>query len=308
MRLKLLVVLLVVCLLWGGVAVALKVGLWDAPVFGYVAARFALGGVGLWLWARWRGASLEIPRALVPELLRVGALFILTMVLVTWGTGMTAASRSAVFMNTQPIQVAILAHFLLPGDRLSSRKMVGLTAAFVGVLVIVMARIDVPGAASWRRGDIVVLLAALCWALQTIYAKRLLVKVSPVALTLWQVVLCALATTILSLVLEPWTAWRVTGRLALALLYVALGVTTAGWALWNYVLREAEASVATTFFFTIPIFGVLAGWLLLKEPLGLNLLGGAILVATGILLVTAPPGTRRTSALPGDSPRLLSPP
>jgi drug/metabolite transporter (DMT)-like permease len=305
MQLRILCALLSVCLLWGGVAVGIKVGLWDAPVFGFVAARLWLGGLGLWLWARWRGASLNIPVACIPQLLGVGAFFTLMMVFVTWGTGMTAASRAAVFMNTQPIQVAVLAHFLLPGDRLSLPKMAGLTVAFLGVLVIFMAKLGFPEAASWWRGDLVVLLAAFCWALQTIYAKRLVVRISPVALTLWQVLLCALVTTLLSFIFEPWTAWRVTGRLVLAVLYVSLGVTTAGWGLWIYVLREVEASVATTFLFTIPIFGVLAGWLLLQEPLGLHLLGGAILVAIGILLVAAPVITRRPVAAPADPPQIL---
>ncbi|MFQ5989137.1 MAG: DMT family transporter [Candidatus Methylomirabilales bacterium] len=305
MRLQILCALLSVCLLWGGVTVGLKVGVWDAPVFGFVAARFWLGGIGLWLWARWRGASLDIPSASVPQLLRVGAFFTLMMVFVTWGTSMTAASRAAVFMNTQPIQVAVLAHFLLPGDRLSPRKIAGLTAAFLGVLVIFLARLDLPEAASWWRGDLVVLQAAFCWSLQTIYAKRLVVRVSPVALTFWQVVLCALVTTLVSLIVEPWAAWRVSGRLVVAILYVAFGVTTAGWGLWTYVLREIEASVATTFLFTIPIFGVLAGWLLLNEPLGLNLLAGAILVAIGILLVTAPTLARRPVTVPAEPPQIL---
>ncbi|MBW8058347.1 MAG: DMT family transporter [candidate division NC10 bacterium] len=309
MRLKILFAILTVCLIWGGVAVAIKVGLWDAPVFGFVAARFWLGGAALWLWARWRGASLTIPSALVPSLVRVAVFFTLLMVCVTWGTGMTAASRSSVFINTQPIQVAVLAHFLLPGDRLSPRKMAGLAVAFIGVLLVVLtARTDFAEAASWRKGDLVVLLAAFWWAVQTIYAKRIVVRISPLALTLWQVLLCAFVTTLLSLVLEPWAAWHVTGRLALALLYVSLGVTTVGWALWFYVLREVEASVATTFLFSIPILGVLAGWLLLNEPLGLNLLGGAILVGIGILLVTTPSGPRPAVAIPGDPPRLVSPP
>ncbi len=63
--------------------------------------------------------------------------------------------------------------------------------------------------------------------------------------------------------------------------------------------------MATTFLFTIPIFGVLAGWLLLQEPLGLHLLGGGILVVIGILLVTAPVITRRAVAAPADPPQLL---
>jgi len=305
MRLKVLSAILTVCLIWGGVTVAIKVGLWDAPVFGFVAARFWFGGAALWLWARWRGASLKIPSALVPHLVRVGVLFTLLMVCVTWGTGMTAASRSSVFINTQPIQVAVLAHFLLPGDRMSPRKMVGLMVAFLGVLVVSMAMPGLPEAASWRRGDLVVLLAAFWWAVQTIYAKRLVVRVSPLALTLWQVLLCALVTTVLSLVLEPWTAWHLTGRLAAALLYVSLGVTTTGWALWFYVLREVEASVATTFLFAIPIIGVLAGWLLLNEPLGVHLFGGAILVAIGIFLVTAPAITRRPVPATAEPPQLL---
>lgn len=305
MRLNVLCAILTVCLIWGGVTVAIKVGLWDAPVFGFVAARFWLGGAALWLWARWRGASLRIPLELMPSLVGVAVLFTLLMVCVTWGTGMTTASRASVFINTQPIQVAVVAHFLLPGDRLSPRKMAGLTAAFLGVLVVSMGLPEFPEAASWRRGDLVVLLAAFWWAVQTIYAKRLVARISPLAITLWQVVLCAFVTTLMSLAFEPSAAWHLTGRLALALLYVSFGVTTTAWALWFYVLREAEASVATAFLFAIPIIGVLAGWLLLHEPLGISLFGGAILVAIGILLVTAPVLARRPIPVSAEPPQVL---
>jgi drug/metabolite transporter (DMT)-like permease len=305
MRLKVLCAILTVCLIWGGVTVAIKVGLWDAPVFGFVAARFWLGGAALWLWARWRGASLRIPLELIPSLLRVAVLFTLLMVCVTWGTGMTTASRASVFINTQPIQVAVLAHFLLPGDRLSPRKMAGLTAAFLGVLVVSMGLPEFPEAASWRRGDLVVLLAAFWWAVQTIYAKRLVARISPLAITLWQVVLCAFVATLISLVFEPSAAWHLTGRLAWALVYVSFGVTTAAWALWFYVLREVEASAATAFLFAIPMIGVLAGWLLLNDPLGISLFGGAILVAIGILLVTAPVIARRPIPVSAEPPQVL---
>ncbi len=306
MRLKVLSAILTVCVIWGGVTVAIKVGLWDAPVFGFVAARFWLGGAGLWLWARSRGVALRIPSALVPSLIRVAVFFTLLMVCVTWGTGMTTASRASVFVNTQPIQVAVLAHFLLPGDRLSPRKIAGLTAAFIGVvLVILAARTDFAEGATWRKGDLIVILAAFWWALQTIYAKRLVERISPVTITLWQAVLCALVTTILSLVFEPSAAWHLTGRLGFALLYVSIGVTTAAWALWFYVLREVEASVASAFLFAIPIIGVLAGWLLLHEPLGIGLLGGAVLVATGIFLVTGPAIARRAVPVSAEPPQAL---
>lgn len=305
MRFKVLIAILTVCLIWGGVTVAIKVGLWDAPVFGFVAARFWLGGAALWLWARSRGAALMVPPTLLPHTVGAGTLYTLLMVCVTWGTGMTTASRASVFINTQPIQVAILAHFLLAGDRITPRKVGGLAAAFLGVVVVLMARTDFAEAAEWRRGDLVVLLGAFWWALQTIYAKRLVQKISPVTITLWQVVLCAIVTTLLSLAFEPSAAWHLTGRLAWALLYVSLGVTTAGWALWFYVLREVEASVATAFLFGIPIIGVLAGWLLLDEPLGIGLLGGAILVAMGIVLVTAPPVTQQPLPVPADPPQVL---
>lgn len=303
MRLKVLCAILMVCFIWGGVTVAIKVGLWDAPVFGFVAVRFWLGGAALWLWARSRGAPLTIPPALVPPIVRMGILYTLLMVCVTWGTGMTTASRASVFINTQPIQVAVLAHFLLPGERMSLRKTAGLTAAFIGVVVVLLGRTDLAEAASWRRGDFVVLLAAFWWALQTIDAKRLVTQITPVAITLWQVLLCAFVTTLLSLALEPWAAWHLTGRLTVALLYVSFGVTTAGWALWFYVLREAEASVTTAFLFAIPIIGVLAGWLLLNEPLGISLVGGAILVAIGIFLVTASAVVRQPVPVTVDPPQ-----
>ena len=66
----------------------------------------------------------------------VGLLFGLEFACIYVGLVYTDATRSIIFVNTSPFIVAIGAHFLLKGDRLTIVKIVGLVLAFMGVFIV----------------------------------------------------------------------------------------------------------------------------------------------------------------------------
>jgi drug/metabolite transporter (DMT)-like permease len=82
-----------------------------------------------------------------------------------------------------------------------------------------------------------------------------------------------------------------------SVLYQSVVVAFASYLLWFYLLLRYPASGLSGFTFFTPLFGVLAGALLLQEHLGPGLLLGAALVSTGMLLVNRPgpvaPSARR---------------
>src|SRR5207244_11075443 len=81
-----------------------------------------------------------------------------------------AASHASILLNSYAVHTVVLAHFLIPGDRLTGRKAVGILVAYAGA-VILFVRQWTAGAAT-LAGDLVVALAAVLLAERTIYLAR----------------------------------------------------------------------------------------------------------------------------------------
>jgi drug/metabolite transporter (DMT)-like permease len=74
-----------------------------------------------------------------------------------------------------------------------------------------------------------------------------------------------------------------TGILMLA--YLILFATSLPFYAWFKALQYGEVGSVSVFTFTLPVLGVLSGWLLLGEPLSVALFFGMVMVAAGIVLV-----------------------
>ena len=200
---------------------------------------------------------------------------------------LTSVSRVSVIFYTMPVWLALLAHVLLPGERLTPVKFAGLILAFLGVAWALFARGD--GAESSVVGDVLALIAALCWAAIALLARGTALKTaSPQVQLLWQVTVSA----VLLLLAAPFFGdlLRDPGPLhAWGLLFQIVAIATFGFLLWFWLLSVYPASSVASFGFLTPIFGVGFGWALLGEEVGPSLLGALALVAAGLWLTNRAP-------------------
>jgi drug/metabolite transporter (DMT)-like permease len=77
-----------------------------------------------------------------------------------------------------------------------------------------------------------------------------------------------------------------TASVVAALAYQAVIVAFASYLAWFWLLRHYPASDLAPHLFWTPLFGVIAGWTLLGDPLSANLGAAAVLIAVGTYLVS----------------------
>ena len=275
------------CLVWGGAMVAIKVGLSGAPPFSAAGIRFALASLTLLLIAAVRGKLLYLRYGSRRPVLLLGLLLVVQHGLFNLGINLTTASRASVFLYTQPVFVAILAHFLIADDRLDRNTLLGIGLSLIGLLVAFAERLQAPDPRV-LIGDGLVLLSAICWAIGTIYQKDLLAFVEPASLIFYQMMIASPLFFLLSILFEPALIIALDGAIVLAFFYqgvIAAGLTFAAFAA---LLKRHQVSRLSSFIFLAPIFGVLLGHLLLQEPLTAYLAVGLGLVAVGIFIVNRP--------------------
>ena len=161
------VVAAALCIAFGANAVAIKICLAEFGALTLAATRFALAALIITLWALATGKRLRLKRGQLKQLTLLSAGFALQIGLFYVGLSNTTASRGTLIANLQPFLVLVLAHFFVPGDRITVRKAVGITLGFVGVASLFVHDEGISDAV--RTGDLIVLGAVVCWGGTAVY-------------------------------------------------------------------------------------------------------------------------------------------
>ena len=216
--------------------------------------------------------------------------FIAFPVLFSLGQALTSAVHGAMLLAVLPVATGAIAS---GWDRRwpSFRWWLGCSIAVAGEAVLALGRPGAGGAAGSLAGDALVLLSVLFGALGNVAGGRLQQAGYPArAATLWS---ATFATLVLCPAL-PWAVsdvpWQHVGSAAWAgVIYLALGVTILGYALWYWALGHGGIARVGLLQFLQPVSGVLLAWLLLGERLT-----GSALLAAAIILLGVGIATRQT--------------
>ena len=281
---KIIALVLLLGLLWGGNSVSIKIGLQDVPPFALATMRFLLGFTAITLWSLHQRVQLRMnPGELLP-LVFVSLIFTLQISTLNLGTQITEASRSTVFISTYPFFTALFAHFWVPGDRLSVRKTGGITLAFGGVLLTFGGNLNF-GAHDYLRGDLVVLLSGCLLGLRTVVTKLIIQSIHPYRLLFWLMIFSIPCFVLSSLLLERGANLHFSVSGVSAIFYQGIVIAGFCFVSWTSILEKYSPSRLVVLFFLTPLFGVLLSYLLLGDEIGFGLIVGACLVAYGIYLV-----------------------
>ncbi len=192
--------------------------------------------------------------------------------------GIDAATASVVAQLQVPF-ASLLAAVAFK-DRLGWRRTLGMLVAFAGVLLI---------AGEPRLGDSLgplglIMGASFAFAAANVQIKRL-AGIDGFTLNAWMALFTAPQLLVLSALFEhgqgeavrsaPWEAWA-------SLLYIAVLATIVAYGLWYRLIRRYDVNQVVPFMLLVPLFGVLAGVVLLNEPVTWILAAGGVLTVGGV--------------------------
>ncbi|MDU8945671.1 DMT family transporter [Ovoidimarina sediminis] len=252
--------------------------------------------LGLWIWVR--GIGLRPTPGVWPAGVAAGAIFAFEFLLLFIALDLTTVARTSVIFYSMPVWMALGGHLLIPGERLTLQKSLGLLLAFAGVVWAILNRSGGSAAEASLMGDLFALAAAMGWAAVGLIAKGSRLKAEPPERQLlWQVTVSAPILLVAAFFfgpfvrdLQPIHLWGLAFQIVI--------LVSAGFAFWFWLLSIYPAASVAAFSFLAPIFGVALGWLLLDEPIGPALLGALALVALGLWVMNRPPRQR-----PGQVPQ-----
>lgn len=292
--------LVVLCALWGVTQVAIKLaGMEGLPPMMQAGLRSSGAALLLCGWIFARGGSAGLCRLFKPDGafwpgMLIAAMFAGEFLCIYPGMQLTTASRGTLFLYTSPFWVAIGAHYLVPGERLGTRQVVGLLCAFVGVGCAVADGLWQGGGN--LAGDGLIAVGAAMWGLTTVIIKanRKLQAIPPSKQLLYQLAGSIPYFFAAAALLGEFHRYHATPAAWAWLGYQTIAVAFVSYLTWFWLIAHYPAGRLSAFSFLTPIFGAVAGALLLHEHVSLELVLALLFVGIGIRMVNGP---RSASAL-----------
>ncbi len=252
-----------------------------SPVF-QAGARSAVAGAVVALWIIARRIAFPVTRPVLIYGFLTGSLFAFEFLCLYVAVDLTSVSHVSIMFYTMPVHLSIMAHFLLPGERLTPVRLLGLALCMIAVVIVVSDRGT--GEVS-LLGDMIAFVGAIGWA-----AVGMLLRASPIsrvpgeAALFWQLGVSAPILLIASLFFGPLVRDLTSVHIWL-MGYQVIAVGLFAFMAWVILIRIYPAPTVASFSFFTPVFSVGFAWLILGEPLHLSIVIGLGLVVAGILLV-----------------------
>jgi drug/metabolite transporter (DMT)-like permease len=271
-----------ICMLFGANAVAIKISLEGLGVFTTAGIRFGIASVAIFLWARITGRSFEIKTDQVFQLIVIAVVFTVQLSLFYLGLSKSNASRGTLLVNFQPFFTLFLAHFFIPGDRITKRKIMGILLGFAGVAFVFLEKKGVTS--DFNAGDMLILTAAFLWACNAVYTKRIISAFKPFQIALFPMIFSVPFFFLEGVLWDHHMITFVDFKIIGAMVYQSFVTASFGFVIWNSLLQRYGAVALHSFIFIMPITGVLLGGLILGEPITGNILIAMLLIVAGILV------------------------
>ncbi len=277
-------VIALICASFGANATAIKISLTGLGVFTAACFRFAMASVAISLWALFTSKEFRLKQGQAKHVFLLTLIFVGQISLYNVGLKFTHASRGTLLSNLQPFFVLLLAHFFIPGDRITLKKILGIVCGFIGVSFILFQKEGV--SAELKTGDLLTLASVGLWAVNAVYTKKILAGFKPFHLVLYPGILSIPFFFIEALIWDDPMVKVVTWGVIFSMLYQGIVTASIGFVVWMELLNRYGAVAMHSYVFILPVAGVFFGGLVLGEPVvSGHILLSLFFIVLGIVVV-----------------------
>jgi drug/metabolite transporter (DMT)-like permease len=304
---------LIAASIWGGMYVVSDAVLDVVPPATLVLMRYVIALPVLWIAVRMSHTS-GIQRPDWPKLALTAFIgFGVSLLAQFAGTKFSTAAAGALITSATPAFIVLFAWWILH-ERASGRQWLGLVIATIGVLIVSLLgdQTATEAATNPLLGNLLLIVAAVSWALYSVRVRLHSQKYAALAITLAVTAFgIPIVAPVAAIELQTQTIGTLTAPVVLGILYIGIGSTAIAFFLWNKSFELLEAATASLLFFAQPVVGTLLAAIFRGEQLGRSFFAGGALIVLGALLGMATPqkaaepaaeviGQRSTKQRPGN--------
>ncbi|HEX8737821.1 MAG TPA: EamA family transporter [Pyrinomonadaceae bacterium] len=285
-----------VYIFWGSTYLAIKYAIETLPPFLMAGARFVFAGAILYVWAR---VSKDYEK---PTAAHWKTSFIVGTLLLLGGNGgvvfaehYISSSLAALLVATEPFWIVLLGWLWLKGARPNLKVALGLVIGFLGVWLLISGQ-GAGGAGASAIGSmqiistVIIIGAALSWALGSIYGLRAPVPKSSLLTAGMQMISGGAVLLLVSLLSGEWSKFslaQVSTNSWFGLIYLIIFGSLVGFTAYSWLLKNAPPAMVATYAYVNPVIAVFLGWLIAGESFTGQMLVGAGIIVGSVVLITS---------------------
>jgi drug/metabolite transporter (DMT)-like permease len=277
--------------IWGGMYVVSKYVLDFVPPFTLVWLRYAIAFIALFGILKFHQYKTKTRISIRKrDWLLLGWIgfigYFVSISLQFIGTKLSDAHTGALITSATPAFIVLFARFVL-NESVTLRKAFALLLATIGV-VIVIGFDDSGGQSFW--GNMMLVGAALTWALLSVYVKVASSRFSILIITTYAIFFALLLTTpVMIWELQEQEIFLLSMPVILGILYLGVVSTAGAFFLWNKGMEMMDAGIGSLFFFFQPLVGAVFGFLFLHEQITASFYLGGLLIIIGVFIAVMSP-------------------
>lgn len=294
------IVFLILSAIWGSTWLFIKIGLEDLPPLTFAGVRFVIGAALLFAVVLVRRVPLPRARRDWTLMAATGILsFTVNYGLLFWGEQHVSSGLAALLQATIPVFGLIIAHYYLPGERLTVLKIIGVLLGVAGVGVIFSDQMSFHGALA-LLGSAAIVLGALAAAYANVLVKARGSHLDPAVLALGQMIFGLVPLLLGGAAAEgnP-MSFNWTPRAWLALIYLAVVGSALAFILYYWLVRNMDVTKTMLIALVTPLLAVTLGMIVLDEALTWRIVtgGAAILCGVGLIITRGTPAALTRNVL-----------
>ena len=202
------------------------------------------------------------------------------------GLNLTTPINSSIIQSINPVAAFVFAALIL-GERISLIRGVGLSVGLAGILFLILHEGRPDLSSSTFIGNIYTLINTISWALYTVVIKRMLEKYHPVTVMKWTFLFGMLSTIPAGYPQWSTTDWSsITVNAWLSIGFVIIFATFLGYLLISFGLRRLSPTIVSSYTYTQPVIAAFVASMMGQDSLNLIKILSAILIFTGVFLVS----------------------
>ena len=279
--------MLATVLIWGGSYISIKVVVAEVPPITMAAVRFLLASLLLYLLLRRIEPGARLARRDLPRIALAGLMGVtLYFCFENSGVKLTTASNASIIAALVPI-LSVLLDMIVFRSRPRPLHFIGIGLALAGTWLAVTANGQIDFSSGVLAGNFLMVAAMVAWTFYTLLSKSLQARYSSLAMITWQT-MAGTAFLVPAALIDIGQWHSISWVSAANILFLAVLCSALCYLLYAFALRELDVTITTVYLNLVPVVGVVAGAIILRESiLPIQMLGGLVIIA-GIAVVNAP--------------------
>lgn len=272
---------------WGGTFIAGRVVAQDVGPFSGSFLRFAIASVFL-LLLTWRteGKLPLLKRGQVIPIILLGMTGVFAYnVFFFKGLKIISASRASLIIANNPVFIALFAAFIFK-EKLNTVKVAGIIISVTGAIIVISrGNLGEIVSGGLGVGELFIFCCVASWVAYSLIGKSIMSGLSPLVSVAYSSLLGALALFIPAYfegMLQDLSHYSALEWFSI--FYLGFFGTVIGFVWYYEGIKTIGAIKAGQFINFVPISAILLAFFILGEPITLSLVGGGLLVISGVYM------------------------